>query len=235
MQKTTIIHKYAVAPLLAIAAMHAAVWLGSKNLADFSRAFDVTLGLDALIPLRPEWVVIYVVTFLFWMMGLLFAARQDEELCFRFASGVIIAEIICCVIFIAFPSCITRPELAVSDFFTGVLSLVYFFDTPTNCFPSMHCLFAYLVFRQSLSSPGVRVAGDSMEPRFHDGQTVWVSQQHSLMTGEIGIFLYDGCAYLKQLVAGDGYLALHSLNPAYPDIRISPALPLRVLGKVLAA
>ena len=82
---------------------------------------------------------------------------------------------------------------------------------------------------------GVRVAGDSMEPRFHDGQTVWVSQQHSLMTGEIGIFLYDGCAYLKQLVAGDGYLALHSLNPAYPDIRISPALPLRVLGKVLAA
>ena len=80
---------------------------------------------------------------------------------------------------------------------------------------------------------GVRVAGDSMEPRFHDGQTVWVSQQHSLMTGEIGIFLYDGCAYLKQL--GDGYLALHSLNPAYPDIRISPALPLRVLGKVLAA
>ena len=82
---------------------------------------------------------------------------------------------------------------------------------------------------------GVRIAGDSMEPRFHDGQTVWVSQQHSLMTGEIGIFLYDGCAYLKQLVAGDGYLALHSLNPAYPDIRISPALPLRVLGKVLAA
>ena len=101
--------------------MHAAVWLGSKNLADFSRAFDVTLGLDALIPLRPEWVVIYVVTFLFWMMGLLFAARQDEELCFRFASGVIIAEIICGVIFLAFPSCITRPELAVSDFFTGVL------------------------------------------------------------------------------------------------------------------
>ena len=82
---------------------------------------------------------------------------------------------------------------------------------------------------------GVRIAGDSMEPRFVNGQTVWVSQQHSLMTGEIGIFLYDGCAYLKQLVAGDGYLALHSLNPAYPDIRISPALPLRVLGKVLAA
>ena len=80
---------------------------------------------------------------------------------------------------------------------------------------------------------GVRVAGDSMEPRFHDGQTVWVRQQRSLMTGEIGIFLYDGNAYLKQLVAKQDRLALHSLNPVYGDIPISPELPLRVLGKVL--
>lgn len=82
---------------------------------------------------------------------------------------------------------------------------------------------------------GVRVSGDSMEPRFHNGQTVWVRQQRSLMTGEIGIFLYDGNAYLKQLVARDGQVALHSLNPRYDDILISDTLPLRVLGKVLTA
>lgn len=80
---------------------------------------------------------------------------------------------------------------------------------------------------------GVRVAGDSMEPEFHDGQTVWVRQQRSLMTGEIGIFLYDGSAYLKKLVALEDSMALRSLNPKYPDIVISPELPLRVLGKVL--
>lgn len=80
---------------------------------------------------------------------------------------------------------------------------------------------------------GVRVAGDSMEPEFHDGQTIWVRQQRSLMTGEIGIFLYDGNAYLKQLVALEHSMALHSLNPAYADIVVSPELPLRVLGKVM--
>ena len=80
---------------------------------------------------------------------------------------------------------------------------------------------------------GVRVAGVSMEPAFHDGQTVWVRQQRSLMTGEIGIFLYDGNAYLKQLVALEHSMALHSLNPAYSDIVVSPELPLRVLGKVV--
>ena len=81
---------------------------------------------------------------------------------------------------------------------------------------------------------GVRVAGDSMEPAYHNGQTIWVRQQRSLMSGEIGIFLYDGDAYLKKLVADNGQVRLHSLNPVYHDIIISPALPLRVLGKVLS-
>ena len=80
---------------------------------------------------------------------------------------------------------------------------------------------------------GVRVAGDSMEPRFHDGQTVWVHQQPTLAPGEIGVFLYDGSAYLKQLRRDGGRIWLHSLNPAYHDLEISDAFPLRVLGKAV--
>ena len=81
---------------------------------------------------------------------------------------------------------------------------------------------------------GVRVAGDSMEPRFHSGQTVWVHQQPTLDPGEIGVFLYDGSAYLKQLRRDGGRVFLHSLNPAYADLEVSDALPLRVLGKAVS-
>ena len=79
----------------------------------------------------------------------------------------------------------------------------------------------------------VRISGDSMEPEYRDGQTVWVKQQQSLMSGQTGIFLYDGAAYIKQFIPGDGVMLLHSFNPKYPDIRVNPALQLRVLGKVL--
>lgn len=80
---------------------------------------------------------------------------------------------------------------------------------------------------------GVRVAGDSMEPRYRDGQTVWVQYRRSLHSGEIGVFLYDCSAYLKQLlVDGDG-LRLHSLNPAYADLPIPSEGELRVLGKAV--
>jgi SOS-response transcriptional repressor LexA len=81
---------------------------------------------------------------------------------------------------------------------------------------------------------GVRVAGDSMEPHFHSGQTVWVHQQPTLDPGEIGVFLYDGSAYLKQLRRDGGRVFLHSLNPAYADLEVSDALPLRVLGKAVS-
>ena len=80
---------------------------------------------------------------------------------------------------------------------------------------------------------GVRLAGDSMEPRFHDGQIVWVRQQPVLGSGEFGIFLLRGEAYCKKLLQRDGKTLLCSLNPAYPPLEIRPEDDFRVLGKVL--
>ena len=56
----------------------------------------------------------------------------------------------------------------------------------------------------------------------------------TLAPGEIGVFLYDGNAYLKQLRRDGGRVWLHSLNPAYHDLEISDAFPLRVLGKAVS-
>ena len=80
---------------------------------------------------------------------------------------------------------------------------------------------------------GVRVSGNSMEPRYTDGQTVWVQYRRTLRSGEIGVFLYDGSAYLKQLISDEKGTRLHSLNPDYSDIPVQAAGELRVLGKVV--
>ncbi|MDE7281533.1 MAG: helix-turn-helix domain-containing protein [Ruminiclostridium sp.] len=63
----------------------------------------------------------------------------------------------------------------------------------------------------------LRVKGDSMEPRFYDGDIVLVETQPSVKVGEIGIFIYDGEAYIKEF----GEDRLISLNPKYPDKRIT--------------
>ena len=79
----------------------------------------------------------------------------------------------------------------------------------------------------------VRVAGDSMEPRYRDGQTVYVRQTPTVADGETGLFFWQGSGYIKVLRDRPEGVCLHSLNPAYADIPIPESTQLRVFGKVL--
>ncbi len=80
---------------------------------------------------------------------------------------------------------------------------------------------------------GVRIAGDSMEPRFVNGQIVWVHRQDTLRPGEIGIFLYNGSGYCKRLERRNGAAELVSLNPLYAPIRVGEEDEFRLFGKVV--
>ncbi|MCL2798514.1 MAG: XRE family transcriptional regulator [Firmicutes bacterium] len=68
---------------------------------------------------------------------------------------------------------------------------------------------------------GIRIQGDSMEPRISDGEIVYVKRQPAVEIGEIGIFIYNGEAYCKKLAYRDNYYYLRSLNSEYEDIPIS--------------
>ena len=73
----------------------------------------------------------------------------------------------------------------------------------------------------------LRIAGDSMEPRYPDGCYVYVQRTESVEQGEIGIFICSGSVYMKQYTRE----GLRSLNPAYGLIPGSEDI--RCLGRVL--
>lgn len=78
----------------------------------------------------------------------------------------------------------------------------------------------------------VRISGDSMQPRFTDGQVVYIKPQQTLEHGDIGIFVVNGDAYCKQL-GGETGDRLLSLNPAYAPICVNEFTSFRILGKVV--
>jgi len=80
-----------------------------------------------------------------------------------------------------------------------------------------------------LSDFAVKVSGDSMTPRFVDGQIVFIKEQQALDIGEIGIFELDGDAYIKKLGSGE----LISLNPLYQPLKIHAYNSFHVFGKVV--
>ena len=85
----------------------------------------------------------------------------------------------------------------------------------------------------SLADFGITIAGNSMEPQFVNGQTVWVHSQESLNAGEIGIFLYEGQAYCKKYMEQDGQVFLISLNPSYEPIPVNEDNGFHIFGKVV--
>lgn len=75
----------------------------------------------------------------------------------------------------------------------------------------------------------VRVSGDSMEPRFFDGDIVLVETCPSVEEGEIGIFVVDGEGFIKKY-GGD---RLISLNPKYKDMLLKKYESSFCRGRVL--
>ena len=79
----------------------------------------------------------------------------------------------------------------------------------------------------------IPIKGDSMEPDYHDGDLVFIQTSVDLNDGVIGVFNYNGEAYIKQLVIDTEQAYLHSLNPAYKDMPITPDTDFRIIGEVV--
>ncbi len=75
----------------------------------------------------------------------------------------------------------------------------------------------------------LRISGNSMEPKFHDGDVLLVQDCDSVDVGELGIFILDGNGYFKKY-GGD---ALISLNPEYGDILLKEYAEAVCCGRVV--
>ena len=73
----------------------------------------------------------------------------------------------------------------------------------------------------------MRISGDSMEPKFMDGDRVLVRSQPAVEIGEIGIFIRDSERFIK--IYRGSYL--ESINPKYGDVSLEEYS--YCLGKVL--
>ncbi len=74
---------------------------------------------------------------------------------------------------------------------------------------------------------GVPISGDSMEPRFHNGDIILVSMTQPVEVGDIALITMDGCGYVKKLGEGE----LISLNKRYAPIPMTEDI--RINGKVI--
>ena len=84
------------------------------------------------------------------------------------------------------------------------------------------------------ASFGVYVSGDSMEPRYHNEELIWIEQTEQLEDGEIGIFYLGGNAYVKKFQNNENGTYLVSLNKKYDPIPVTENNSFKIFGRVLS-
>ena len=84
------------------------------------------------------------------------------------------------------------------------------------------------------ASFGVYVSGDSMEPRYHNEELIWIEQTEQLEDGEIGIFYLDGNAYVKKFQNNENGTYIVSLNKKYNPIPVTENNSFKIFGRVLS-
>lgn len=84
----------------------------------------------------------------------------------------------------------------------------------------------------------LRIRGDSMEPRIHEGDVVIVRRQPDVDSGDLAIVLVNGdSATIKRVRKLSDGIMLIPLNPSYEpiyyDVSTCASLPVQILGRVV--
>ena len=85
---------------------------------------------------------------------------------------------------------------------------------------------------------GLKVRGDSMEPKISEGDVVIIRKQSDVLSGEIAIVCVNGDEVaIKKFLKHENGVSLVSFNHAYPPMFYTKeeviSKPVRVLGKVV--
>ena len=149
-----IVPRYAWLPLAVCLALNLLAYYGCRLLTRGRTFHEVACAVDAAIPLFPPAVMIYVLTYVFWVVGFVVIARGGRASCFRNLAGEQAAKLLCIVCFLVFPTAMERPDVPGRDFFSWLTRLIYRLDDPDMLFPSIHCLDSWFCFRGAMRTEG---------------------------------------------------------------------------------
>lgn len=146
MKKLISAYSYMILPLLACLAVNFLVYSIIAPMTDSWKHYDLTTAFDRAVPVIPEFVIIYLGCYIFWVVNYILIAAQGKEYCYRFTTADIMARLPCLLFFLILPTTNVRPVLTDGGIWELILQFVYDMDAPTRLFPSIHCLVSWFCY-----------------------------------------------------------------------------------------
>ncbi|MBU5483544.1 phosphatase PAP2 family protein [Clostridium sp. MSJ-11] len=109
--------------------------------------YTIITEVDRNIPFVKEFIVPYIIWYPFIFLTLFYLCTKDLKIYYRTLISLNLGLIICYITYFLFQTTVPRPILYGDDLFTKLTRIIYYFDKPFNCFPSIHVLTCYLMIK----------------------------------------------------------------------------------------
>lgn len=116
----------------------------TENLIPYEKCYPVHCWLDDVVPFCEYFVIPYVGWYFLIVGSLIYFALYNPENFKNMSKFIIVTQVVAMVIYIIFPNRQDlRPEMFPREnIFTGILGLIYQFDTNTGVCPSLHVAYS---------------------------------------------------------------------------------------------
>ena len=121
----------------------------------YMEKMDLSVPLDGLIPFRPAWISVYVLSFASWAVTFFLLFRQRKDHVYRNSAAYLLTLALTLACFLLMPAQIERPEVPGRDFFSRLTRLIYACDQPNNLCPSLHVVCSYYCWRALWDTEGI--------------------------------------------------------------------------------
>jgi membrane-associated phospholipid phosphatase len=193
-----LIPEYGLFSLITCLTVNCFVYWGTQLITKNAYHYDFTSAVDMKINFVKEWVVIYMVCYVFWIINYILITHEGKEKWYRFASADLMSRFICALFFIILPTTNKRPMVLGDDLFSWLVRFIYRMDPPTNLFPSIHCLvswFCFIGIRKSKKIPLWYKVFSCIFAILVCASTQFI-KQHYLIDILGGIFVAELCYYI---------------------------------------
>lgn len=188
--------------LLCLFATNTITYYGSRLLTGDAVFNNLTLPIDSCIPFLPWTVLFYWGCSWIWVVNYYCSAVFSKDGGKRFITAHIMGEAVCLLIFVIFPTAMTRPEITGSTFFDFGVRVTYFLDEPDNLFPSLHCFISWMCW--------ISVRGNKKIPKWYRILSLIVAlliclstltvKQHVFVDVPAGILLAELCYLVSGII-----------------------------------
>ncbi|MBQ4089015.1 MAG: phosphatase PAP2 family protein [Clostridia bacterium] len=98
-----------------------------------------------------------MLSYVYWIAGYIAISRVSRERCRMLCRADYISKAIAAACFVLIPTTLPRDPIS-GGLFEWALNIIYTLDSPYNLFPSMHCLFSWLIAREMMGIKEFRPA-----------------------------------------------------------------------------